>query len=254
MPEVVEIQLEWKYKPESYFEEPIHIKDEGFEVSISNGIAFAKIDPSFQSKNPEIKEYLTRCIESRLQAVQIMSHRDFTLSKPSRSDLRDDGTKNIFLEVEPIVMKVSLRTVDLMVRDKDGNIASDTKQERLDKQKWFSGAVAKYRGVDGTLDRMLKSYQVAVKDPNNELVHLYEIRDALSSRFGNKKNAMKHLSISNKEWDIIGNLANLQPLEEGRHRGKAAGRLRPAENHELEKARKSVSNMVEKYLFFLEAK
>ena len=183
-----------------------------------------------------------------------MSHRDFTLSKPSRNDLRNDGTKNIFLEAEPIVMKVSIGSVDLVVRDKDGNIVSDLKQERLDKQKWFSETVAKYRGVDSTLDQMLKSYQMAVKDPKNELVHLYEIRDALSTRFGMKKKAMKYLCISNKEWDIIGNLANFQPLEEGRHRGKAAGTLRPAENHELEMARKSASNLVEKYLIFLEAK
>lgn len=253
MPEVVEVQFEWKYTPENYFEEPILIKEDGYEISICDGIAFAKIDPSFHSQNPEIKEYLTRFIESELQAIQIMSHRDFTLSKPSRNDLRSDGTKNIFLEVEPIKIKVSVGPVDLVVRDKDGNIVSDTKQERLDKQKWFSETVAKYRDLDGTLNQMLKSYHMAVKDPKNELVHLYEIRDSLSSRFGNKKNAMKHLCISNKEWDIMGNLANLQPLEEGRHRGKAAGSLRPAENHELEKARKSASNMVEKYLIFLDA-
>jgi hypothetical protein len=144
--------------------------------------------------------------------------------------------------------------VDLVIRDKDGNIVSDTKQERLDKQKWFSAMVAKYRGADGTLDQMLNSYQMAVKYPKNELVHLYEIRDALSSRFGNQRNAMNHLCISEKDWKIIGDLANPQPLEEGRHRGKATGRLRPAKYYELEKARKSASNMVEKYLIFLEAK
>lgn len=253
MPEVIEVQLEWKYVPESYFEEPIHIKDKGFELSIRDGVAFAKIDASFHEQNPEIREYLTRLIESRLQAVQIMSHRDFTLSKPRRSDLRNDGTKNIFLEVDPIVMKMSIGPADFVVRDKDGNIVSDTKQARLDKQKWFSEIVAKYRGVDDTLDQMLKSYQMAVKDPKNELVHLYEIRDALVSRLGKKKSVLKHLCISNREWDIIGDLANVQPLEEGRHRGKAAGRLRPAENDELERARKSVSNLVEKYLIFLDA-
>ncbi len=254
MLEVVEVQLEWKYTPKNYFEEPIHIIDERFELSISDGVAFAKIEPLFYSQHPEINEYLTRLIETRLQAVQLISHRDFILNKPSRSELRNDGTKNTFLEVEPIVMKVSIKPVDLMVRDKDGNIVSDSKKERLDKQRWFSETVAKYRSIDSTLDQMLKSYQMAVKDPKNELVHLYEIRDALSARFGKKKNAMKQLYITNKEWDIIGDLANSQPLEEGRHRGKAVGKLRSAENHELDIARKSASNMVEKYLIFLEGR
>jgi hypothetical protein len=81
---------------------------------------------------------------------------------------------------------------------------------------------------------------------------LYEIRDALSARFGKQKNAIKHLNIANKEWDIIGDLANHQPLEEGRHRGEFTGALRPAEKYELEMARKAVSNLVEKYLIYLE--
>lgn len=251
MPEVVQIQLQWKYTPQNYFEEPIQIRGKGFELSICDGIVFAKIDPSFQSQIPEITECLTRLIASRLQAVQIMSHRDFTLSKPSRSDLRNDGVKNVSLDVKSAVSETSIGPVDLVARDKDGNIVADKKQERLNKQEWFSEMVAKYRGTDGTLDQMLKSYQMAVKDPKNELVHLYEIRDALSARFGDKKNAMKRLCISNKEWDIIGELANFQPLKEGRHRGKAAGRLRPAKNHELEMARKSAASLVEKYLTFL---
>lgn len=252
MSTVVEVQSEWKYTPESYIEEPIQISGEGFELSISDGVALAKINPSFYEENPEIGETLTGLIESRLLAVQIMSHGDFTLSKPSRSDLREDGSKNIFLEVDPIVIKMSVGTVDLVIRDKDGNIVSDSKRDRLKKQKWFAETVNKHRDVDSTLDQMLKSYQNAVKDPDNELVHLYEIRDALPIRFGNRKNAIKHLGLTNKEWKIIGDLANNRPLKEGRHRGKSAGALRPAEKNELEKARKAVANLVEKYLIYLE--
>lgn len=250
---VVKVQLEWKYTPESYIEEPIRIKEEGFELSISDGVALARIEPSFHSQHSYIKEYLTGLIESRLLAVQIMFHGDFTLNKPSRSDLKRDGTKNIFLEVDPIVLKMSVGSVDFVVRDKDGNIVSDTKRDRLDKQKWFAKTVDKYRGVDSTLDQMLRSYQMAVKDPKNELIHLYEIRDAFSARFGKKKNAIKHLDITNHDWNIIGDFANIQPFEEGRHRGKSVGALRPAEKHELAMARKSVSYLVEKYLVFLEA-
>jgi len=80
MSEVVEIQLEWKYTPENYFEEPIIIKEEAFELTISNGISLAKIEPSFFYQNPEIKDDLTDLIESRFYAVQLMSHRDFTLT------------------------------------------------------------------------------------------------------------------------------------------------------------------------------
>jgi hypothetical protein len=101
---------------------------------------------------------------------------------------------------------------------------------------------------------MLKSYQMAVKEPRNELVHLYEIRDALFTQFKKKKNAIKQLCITEKDWDIIGDLANARPLEQGRHRGKSVGNLRPADKNELETSRKAASYLVEKYLSHLETK
>lgn len=35
---VVEVQLELKYSPKSYIEEPIQIPGEGLDLSISNGV------------------------------------------------------------------------------------------------------------------------------------------------------------------------------------------------------------------------
>ncbi|MBK6388509.1 MAG: hypothetical protein IPF71_18020 [Rhodoferax sp.] len=110
----------------------------------------------------------------------------------------------LFSEVDSCVMTVSSGTVDLVVKDKDGNAVSDTKRERLDKQKRFANLADKHRKSDATLDQMLKSYQKSVKDPENELVHLYEIRDSLSERFGSKSSAIKKLSITSNEWDEIG--------------------------------------------------
>ncbi|SFK21005.1 hypothetical protein SAMN05216302_10022 [Nitrosomonas aestuarii] len=99
---------------------------------------------------------------------------------------------------------------------------------------------------------MLKSYQKSVKDADNELVHLYETRDSLSERFGSKKSAIQKLGITSAVWDEIGKLANYLPLKQGRHRGKALGALRNAEQTELDKARKSVTHLIEKYLAHLE--
>ncbi|WP_157174412.1 hypothetical protein [Thiocystis violascens] len=149
-------------------------------------------------------------------------------------------------------MTMSAGIVDLVVKDKDGNIVSDTKRERLDKQKRFASLVDNHIHSDATLDQMLKSYQKSVKDPDDELVHLYEVRDSLSKKFGSKKDAIQKLGITNAEWEEIGILANTLPLKQGRHRGKAVGALRNAATAELEKARKSVAYLIEKYLEYLE--
>lgn len=252
MCEIVTVQLEWKYTPDTYLEEPISISIEEGDLEIKDGIAVAKIDPTLYHANDSIRDDLTRQVESRLYAVQIMTHKDFDLSKPSRTDIREDGKKNHFLEVESCVMTMSVGMVDLIVKDRDGNVVSDIKRERLDKQKQFAYLVDKHRSSDATLDQMLISYQKSVKDPDDELVHLYEIRDSLFEKFGSKKNAIKKLGLTNNEWNDIGKLANALPLKQGRHRGKSVGTLRDADIAELEKARKSVACLIEKYLEYLE--
>lgn len=252
MSKVVSVQLEWKYSPETYLEEPILIELEGGRLEIKDGVALAIIDPEIFHADDSIREELTKKVESRLHAVQIMTHKDFELSKPCRTDIREDGRKNLFLEVDSCVITMSVGSVDLIVKDKAGNIVSDTKRDRLDEQNNFAALIDKHRANDVTLDQMLKSYQQSVRDPGNELVHLYEIRDALSKRFGSKSKAIAALGITNGEWDEIGKLANTMPLKQGRHRGQAAGSLRDAESAELEMARKSAAHLVKKYLEFLE--
>ena len=56
---------------------------------------------------------------------------------------------------------------------------------------------------------------MAVKDLKNELVYLYEIRDAILAQFGSKKTALKQLGVSDEDWNVLGDLANNQPLIQG---------------------------------------
>ncbi|MDO8961581.1 MAG: hypothetical protein Q7V02_05740 [Methylophilus sp.] len=252
MSKVIYVQMEWKYSPETYLEEPIQIEFGDGKLDIKNGVAIAVIDPETFQANESIHEILTNMIENRLHAVQIMTHKDFELSKPTRTDIQEDGKKNYFLELEPGVITISSGMVDFVLHDKDGNVVSDSKRERLDKQYRFATLVDKHRPLDATLDHMLKSYQQSVKDPNDELVHLYEIRDALSNKFGSKDAAIKTLDVTKAEWDVIGKLANTLPLIQGRHRGQSVGALRDADPTELELARKSVAYLIDKYLDFLE--
>ena len=193
MSKVVEVQLEWQYTPPNYLEQPIEILKPGIRLKISNGIAVAHIEPETFENNSSISDDLTRLIENRLYAVQISMHKNFSLSKPSRSDLREDGKRNIFTEVPSLAIGISLGVPDIVMTDKDGNIISDTRQKRIDKQKWFAEMADRYRDADSTLDHILKSYQKSVMDKDNEFVHLYEIRDALSVKFRCKKKCQEKI-------------------------------------------------------------
>lgn len=252
MSKVVEVHLEWQYTPPDYFEQPIEVSKPGIHLEISNGIAVACIEPETFENNSSISDDLTKVIENRLYAVQVSTHKNFSLGKPSRRDLREDGKRNVFIEIPPIAIGVSLGIPDIVMTDKEGNIIYDTRQKRIDKQRWFAEIADKHRNADSTLDHILKSYQKSIIDQEDEFVHLYEIRDALSAKFGGKDKAKKKLKITNNEWDVIGELANNKPLKQGRHRGKSVGMLRAAAPSELEAARKSAAFLIERYFIFLE--
>ncbi len=253
MSKVVTIQLEWKYSPKMYLEEPITIPCEACEggcLEIKDGVAIAKINPEKYHSNSSIREVLTRQIENQLYAVLIANHKDFDLSKTSRADIREDEKKNYYLKVEDIVLNIEAEAVDLITIDKYGDIVFDTKKERLDEQNHLACLIGNHR-QDGVLDGMLKSFHQSRKDPDNELVHLYEIRDALSNKFGSKQNAINKLGTIKYEWDELGKLANDPRIKQARHRGKSAGALRDASTTELDKARKSAQLLIEKYLEYL---
>lgn len=124
--------------------------------------------------------------------------------------------------------------------------------QRIQKKRELTALAEKYGKSDATVAFLLISYNNSVNDPANELVHLYDIRDALKSRFGYWKKACTALGITQREWNRLGNIANDAPLKQGRHRGKNAEHLRDATGSELIDARNIAKNMIEGYFVYLE--
>ena len=116
MIKVISVRLEWEYFPKTYLEEPISIEFEGGVLEIKDGVALTDVDPDIFLADQSMREELTKKIESRLQAVQIMTHKDFKLSKPSRTDLQEDGKKHQFLDVVSCVTITSVGSIDLIVK------------------------------------------------------------------------------------------------------------------------------------------
>lgn len=93
-----------------------------------------------------------------------------------------------------------------------------------------------------------------MRDPINELVHLYEIREALSVKFGveNGVRSALAITITASQWSRLGQLSNSEPLHQGRHRGKTGETLRDASESELIEVRGIARAMIETYLQYLE--
>ena len=244
--------IEWTFTPENHFEDEIKQDRGAFELEIVNGRVSATLSASIYDRNNKILDGINSEVNALFMGVQVVSHKPFNLSKYTMYRQYPDGRKDVTVFPGLCVMKVGSGTVDILVTDSAGNIIADTRADRIREKLEFAELSAKHSGTDSTVRRMLSSYEASVSDPANELVHLYEIRDALKKKFRNEKAAKSSLGISDTDWKRLGSLSNNEPLRQGRHRGQNSDTLRDAANEELAEARLIAKSMLLAYLKYID--
>lgn len=248
------VVLEWTFSPSDYFEEEIHIKHESYTMVIGAGKVEARVSSLVYVQEHEMQNKLHASLNNRFLGVQLVTYKPYELSKPSMYRLHADGRRDYTLFAEPAIARLSFGNPDLIVKDKDGNILRDSRRARIEKKKKFSELVEKYREKDIYVRAILGFQQAAIHDPENELVHLYDIWETLKKPFKTKEDAKSNLKISQAKLSLFVRLCNDEPLNQGRHRGKNVGELRDATEEELVKAREIATKMIEAYLYYLETR
>lgn len=246
----IQVLLEWQFSPPDFFEEEIVIVGAMYRLTVGNGVARCEVASDSLDANPEIRNVIHENLLDRFFGAQLVSHKPFNLSESSLTRVNADSSKTHFVEVADTAFAIS-GAADVQVKDANGKIISDTRQERIDAKKRLADEISTFRRKDAALTAMIDSYNQSVRDPNNELVHLYEVRDAVVQRFGNESNALRAVEMSKKRWSRLGALSNNEPLRQGRHRGKDLGALRDATEAELAEARQIARDLIEAYLRFL---
>lgn len=245
-----DVLLEWTYSPRDFFESAIEIARSDYTVDIAAGAVSARLPASAFDADEGIRQRLHESLVDRMRGIQLLTRKPFQLSKPRLTRIDPDGRRHIFVELEGAVLTLTGGLVDITVTDATGKVVRDSKQERIQKKASLADLVAKYSSGDALLKSMLKSYETSTSDANNELVHLYEIRESLSTAFGGETKARTALAISKGDWSRLGQLCNDEPLRQGRHRGKKFASLRDATETELSEVRDIARKMIEGYLHF----
>lgn len=220
MTDIAKAVLEWTYEPTNFFEEKATLELADGSIEIGEGKARGEFDAARFDEGEAFCKSMHGHLKSAFLAQQIQVHLPFTLAQPALARVHPDGRRDVSLTVESAVMVMSVGTVDIIVRDANGNITSDSKAERLEKQARFRADVGRILPQDIALKRMLQSFRNALEDRDNLLVHLYEIRETLSTKFSGGEAAQQAVKVSSADWSKFGRLANNEPLLEGRHRGK----------------------------------
>lgn len=245
------LELRWKYIPEDFFEMPYTVALPECDISIQPGVVIATIKLSRLETDPSLRTRVEAHVANSFLGVQVQSHVRFELSKPAVTGLNADGSKGVVIECETGHITWRGHKADLRYTRADGMVV-DTREERIEQKRTFAKLAAALAPIDQPLSRMLKSYNAAVRDSADELVHLYEVRDCATTRFGSQADAMSALHISRKKWSRLGHICNELPLQEGRHRGKAADTLRPATEDELTEARSLTSALIQAYMNYIQ--
>lgn len=167
---------------------------------------------------------------------KLQIHREYKLEGP-RIYQHSSGHRNVSISLETAAVVVMGGQADFVVRDPVGNIVRDSKAERIAQHTASLDFLVPKLQQSATLRGLFDSYSRSIDDPDDELVHLYEVRDALSRHYGGEVAARDALRIGKAEWQRLGFLANVEPLDQSRHRGKHSHGRRPATDAELEEAR-----------------
>jgi hypothetical protein len=244
--------LEWTFSPHTYFEEPLRISRGGCIITVANGKVEARFDAAVYDRDPSIREELHNAVSSVFRATQLVNQEPHKLSaNPTTIRLEPDGRRSVSVEITGMSSIIVGDAIDIQVLDKNGNIVHDSRRERIEKRNSLA-KLAERHDKDPLLLKLLGSFDAAMKDSANELIHLYEIRDALKTKFGSEGATRNALCISRPRWSRLGKLADDEPLRQGRHRGTHASVLRDATQSELSEARDIAGGMIEAYLQYLE--
>ena len=249
---MAQVILQWNFIPPDYFERAIDLERGDYKMHIDDGKAEAEIVPAVYDADPGMRQRLHESLNACFLGVQLLTHKAYTLSDPNLIRVDDAGRRHHFIELKTSALTVTANPVDILVTDSEGNWTVDTKKQRIENKLSMAELIAKHLGNDETLATLVRSYDAAVRDPNNELVHLYELRDALQKRFGSSNAAHAVLGVCNDDWRRLGGLCNDEPLRQGRHSGKHGNALRDATDAELLEARNIAQMMLNSYLHYLE--
>jgi hypothetical protein len=231
-------ELEFNYEPSDYFEEAHYQRLSDGELRADEGKAVVVLDVPADPVPDVLRVRVSQEVESVFKLRQLLDRRPFRVLPPAAVQYGIAGVEGraVFVSIDEVIHAHAADHVDLVTTNASGEVIHDTRAERIAEHKRFISSLLP-KMSNGTMRAMVDSYCKAIDDPANELVHLYEVRDAAKKYFGNGAAARSALSISRDDWGDLGRLADEEPLNQGRHRGNHAPNLRDGTPEELEQAR-----------------
>lgn len=172
--------------------------------------------------------------------------------------VKDGITRNI----EPYTFDVGTNIHRVRVTDVTGTVVFDSAteeaelaqralQEAKNELRVTAEAVTKHL-VDDFFRRAWESFNLAFGKDDHAINHLYDVRDAVVSKFKNGNLARNALGIYEKDWKDFGMIFNDGAVIGGRHNGKHSAPLIPMTHEQRARATRFAKNMLFAYGRYLD--
>lgn len=235
MKRISRTEVSWRFTPPDFFEEPVSFGVGLGTLQVDRGIATLTVPHSAGADARLLLDSAVAAARTVFDARSVMLGRPYKLTHDGFVEVDEDGKQHYTIFPKSACHVVRTSAVDLVVTDPSGSVTVDTRAERIRDDNSYIESLSKKLAQSPLLRRMIESFTRSLDDPDNSLVHLYEVRDAAAHVFGSK--AASVLGVSRSDWSTLGRLANDEPIRQGRHRGRTSGRLRDATAAEIEECR-----------------
>jgi hypothetical protein len=244
-PMTLRTSLEWDYQPKDFFERRTVLQFANGMLTAENGRVTYTLEVVEDPLTEDTRLAATSAVRATFDARLLSRRQEYTLGeRPVAYQYQPNGGRNTVVYPGTGVLTLTGFAPRVLVADAQGNVVHDSEEKRLSTEFAQLQRIASKAGSSPILQAMLESFRHAVADPANELVHLYELKEAVAAHFGGEHRAAKMLGTS---WTELKRLANDAPVRQGRHRGKKLTELRDATREELQTARAEALRIIEAF-------
>lgn len=241
------VQVDWVIEPPDLLGQARTVQRGGLWLQVTpEGVATARLD-GFTDANGVHERVASAeaALKALLLGGQLTDMVPVSLRISGITGHRVDGS------LQSLSLAASLAPEAKFGRADSTSADIDTRQARIERKRRLSEAILRHRSVDTTLERMCASFDAAMNDPADQLVHLYEVCEAFEQRVAA---TASELYRANKSiCDRMGRVCNNKELLEGRHRGKAVSSTqRSATLEELGAVRAGAAALIEAYALALD--
>lgn len=228
--------MEWDFSPDDFLEYELVDEVNRSTINVSAG-KIVVLAPDDGTDTQVIVERTQAVVTLLFQCARIYRRGRYTTSGPSVMRIHENGKRDYVVLPDSVTVFWGKPGFDFIVHDQQGKMIFDSATDRKSKKMALTSVALKIQETNPIVKFALSAFNSSIEQPENELIHLYEIRDAAKRYFGNSELAKSGLPICNKLWSRFGHLTSNAPLKQGRHRGFRYEDLRDATEKELEEVR-----------------